>query len=119
MSGLLLAPYNDSIRLGQGYNSFLQRPCLHNAMNVDAGKLSVEKPRNGVSQVVSYSSRIVERLSDVVRSMNISAGSSIKSGTINVSGNSLSLDEEKFASSDINVVVSSKVRVASHTFPDL
>lgn len=34
MSGLLLAPYNDSMRLGQGFNSFLQTPCVHNAVKV-------------------------------------------------------------------------------------
>lgn len=34
MSALLLVPYNDSMRLGQGYNSFLQVPCLGNAVEI-------------------------------------------------------------------------------------
>lgn len=112
MVGLLLAPYNDSMRLGQGFNSFLQEPCLNNAVSFDEKDIVVENaPAKGakVSQVVSYSSRFVERISDVVRSMNISAGSSINAGTIEISGNSLGVDEYKFASSDLNAVVSVKV----------
>ena len=41
--------------------------------------------------------------------MNISAGSSIKSGSIEVNGNSLTLDEAKFSASDLSAVVSVKV----------
>ncbi|KAL7953154.1 hypothetical protein V8C34DRAFT_297756, partial [Trichoderma compactum] len=41
--------------------------------------------------------------------MNVSAASSIKSGTIRISGNSLSVDEAKFADSDLNVFISVKV----------
>ncbi|KAF2108743.1 hypothetical protein BDV96DRAFT_652676 [Lophiotrema nucula] len=110
---LLLAPYNDSMQLGQGFNSFLQLPCMNGAVEVSESALKTQAARAGgvsnVSQVVSYSSRFVEKISDVVRSMNISAASSIKSGTIEVSGNSLSVDEAKFASSDLNAVVSVKV----------
>ena len=112
MPGLLLAPYNDSMRLGQGFNSFLQVPCIDNAVSFDESKVVVDRAQagpGGVSQVVSYSSRFVEKISDVVRSMNISAGSSIKSGSIEIGGNSLSVDEAKFASSDLNAVVSVKV----------
>jgi translation initiation factor 1 (eIF-1/SUI1) len=111
MVGLLLAPYNDSMRLGQGFNSFLQEPRLNNAVHVVEDDISTTRGRGGkdVSQVVSYTSRFVERISDVVRTMNLSAGSSIKKGTIEVGGNSLSLDETKFASSDLNAIVSVKV----------
>ena len=110
MSALLLAPYNDSMRLGQGYNSFLQTPCIHNAVQFDKKRLITEKSNHGVSQVVSYTSRFVDKISDVVRSMNISAGSSVKSGYITASGSSLTIDEQKFSSSDLNAVVSIKVR---------
>ena len=112
MPGLLLAPYNDSMRLGQGFNSFLQVTCIDNAVYIDQSKVVTERAQDGptgISQVVSYSSRFVEKISDVVRSMNISAGSSIKSGSIEISGNSLSVDESKFTASDLNAVVSIKV----------
>jgi len=113
MVALLLAPYNDSMQLGQGYNSFLQLPCIDGAVEISESSVKTQAVRAGgagnVSQVVSYSSRFVEKISDVVRSMNISAASSIKSGTIEASGNSLSVDEAKFAASDLNAVVSVKV----------
>lgn len=110
---LLLAPYNDSMTLGQGFNSFLHMPRLDGAVEIPESSLHTQAVRAGgatnVSQVVSYSSRFVEKISEVVRSMNISAASSIKSGTIEVSGNSLSVDEAKFAASDLNAVISVKV----------
>ncbi|KAA8897744.1 hypothetical protein FN846DRAFT_992263 [Sphaerosporella brunnea] len=111
MVGHLLAPYHDSMRLGQGFNSFLQEPRLNNAVHVVEEDISTTRGKGGehVSQVVAYTSRFIERISDVVRSMNLSAGSSIKKGTIEVSGNSLGLDETKFASSDLNALVSVKV----------
>ncbi|UKZ54355.1 hypothetical protein TrVGV298_008163 [Trichoderma virens] len=48
-------------------------------------------------------------MSEVVRSMNISAGSSIRTGTVNISGSSSTIDEIKFAESDLNAVVAVKV----------
>lgn len=112
MPGLLLVPYNESMRLGQGFNSFLQVPCIDNAVLVDQDRVVVEKSTacaGCISQVVSYSSRFVDKISDVVRSMNISAASSIKTGSIDVSGNLFCVDESKFAASDLNAMVSVKV----------
>jgi len=112
-TGLLLARYNQSMHLGQGFNSFLQVSCVDNAVTFDQSKIVVERDASpaGVSQVVSYSSRFVKKISDVVRSMNISAASIIKSGSIEASssGNPFFVEEAKFASSDLNVVVSVKV----------
>ena len=120
---LLLAPYNDSMHLGQGFNSFLQVQCVDNAVEIPVSAIQTQVVRAGsaekVSQVVSYSSRFVDKISDVVRSMNISAGSSIKSGSIEVSGNSLSVDEAKFAASDLNAVVSVKVSEVTATIISL
>lgn len=50
----------------------------------------------------------MERLSDVVEAMNISYSSSIRKGTIEISGNTSSVDETTFKSSDLNAVVSVK-----------
>ncbi|KAK3984473.1 hypothetical protein QBC44DRAFT_388282 [Cladorrhinum sp. PSN332] len=112
MPGILLAPYNDSMRLGQGYNSFLHTPCIHDAVKVNNDNV-VRKTTGGdpssVSQVVHYTSRFVDKISEVAKSMNISAGSSIKNGGIIASGSSVTLDESKFASSDLNAIVSVKV----------
>ncbi|OPB46316.1 hypothetical protein A0O28_0064370 [Trichoderma guizhouense] len=113
MDSMQLAPYNDTMRLGQGYNSFLQLPCVDSAVKIHQSDIQTHvaraDPSASVSQVVSYNSRFVERISDVARSMNVSAASSIKSGTIGISGNYLSVDEAKFADSDLNAVISVKV----------
>ncbi|KAJ9654163.1 hypothetical protein H2201_009039 [Coniosporium apollinis] len=91
---LLLAPYNDSMRLGMGFNSYTQIMCIDQAVEITAGNTVTARADNP-SQVVSYSSRFVEKLSDVVNSMNISYGSSIKKGTVEISGNASSVDEDK------------------------
>jgi hypothetical protein len=40
--------------------------------------------------------------------LNLSSASSIKNGSVNGSGASMSLDEDKFSSSDLNAVTSVK-----------
>lgn len=111
MSGILLAPYNDSMRLGQGYNSFLHAPCIYDAVQVNPDRVSVKpaSSNGSTSQIVNYSSRFVDKISDVVKSLNVSAGASIKNGGIIGSSNTAALDETKFAASDLNAIVSVKV----------
>lgn len=121
---LLLAPYNDSMRLGQGFNSYTHELCIDRAVKVNPQNdvKSVESPSQvrtllyliivliaNLGQVVSYSSRFVEKLSDVVDTMNVSYSSSIKRGTIEISGNTSTVDETTFKASDLNAVVSVKV----------
>ncbi|KAG9125092.1 hypothetical protein FRC07_009006 [Ceratobasidium sp. 392] len=106
--GISLAPYDDSMRLGQGYNSFLQTPCMYDAVDISSRTTSTSPGLNN-SQTVSYSSHIINRISDVARSMGISTGSTIKNGSIALGGNASSIDESKFAESHLNVVVSVKV----------
>lgn len=89
-----------------GFNSYTHTICIDNAVEVTPeNKEKVESP----SQVVTYSSKFVERLSDVVSSMNISYSAAIQKGTIEVSGNGNSIDEDKIKASDINLVISVQV----------
>jgi hypothetical protein len=44
-----------------------------------------------------------------VEAMNLSYSSSIKKGTIEISGNTSTVDENTFKSSDVNIVVTVKV----------
>ncbi|MCJ1379492.1 hypothetical protein MMC17_002593 [Xylographa soralifera] len=105
---LLLAPYNDSMRLGMGFNSYTQTLCIDGAVTVAPG--SVEKLRaDDPSQTVTYSSRLVETLGELVDSMSISYSSSIKKGTVEIGGSASAINEDKIKSSDINAVVSVKV----------
>ncbi|KAK6725252.1 hypothetical protein SNK04_004057 [Fusarium graminearum] len=104
---LRLAPYNDAMRLGQGFNSYTHELCIDQAVKVKQRK-NVES-KGETSQVVSYSARFVEKLSDVVETMNVSYSSAIKKGTIEISGNSSTVDETTFKSSHLNAVVAVKV----------
>ncbi|KAL3490367.1 hypothetical protein BJX62DRAFT_238178 [Aspergillus germanicus] len=122
MPGLLLVPYDDSMRLGQGYNSFLQESCADGTVTFDKKERTSNMPINKTeprSQVVSYSSCFVEKLSDIAQLLNISAGKSIKRGEIEISGSALSADEARFSSGDINVVLSVKVVAETTAISDL
>ena len=44
---LLLAPYHDSIQLGQGFNSFLQKPCIVGAVQINESSLKTQASRAG------------------------------------------------------------------------
>lgn len=46
---LILAPYNDSMRLGMGFNSYSQTTCIDNAVEVKANSSTVHS--NGTAQV--------------------------------------------------------------------
>lgn len=64
-----------------------------------------------ILQTVSYSARVVEKLSDVMDGMNLSYSASIKKGTVEINGNTSTIDETSFKNSDINAVISVKVRL--------
>ncbi|RSL47245.1 hypothetical protein CEP54_013484 [Fusarium duplospermum] len=126
---LQLAPYNNAMRLGQGFNSYTQQICLTDAVmrpsDAPNGKKTIKvgddaltkptdgtetpKPKQGVSQIVSYSSRFVEKLSDITDAMNISASLSIKTATIGGGASGQFIDSDKFKESDINFFVQVKV----------
>jgi hypothetical protein len=117
----LLAPYNNSMRLGQGFNSFTQQICMNDA--VVQGEPVTDSPTavddsKGISQIVSYSSRFVDKLSDVTDAMNVSASLSIKTGTIGGSASGTYIDSDKFKSSDLNFFIQVKVTNQSHMARD-
>ncbi|KAB5590304.1 hypothetical protein CTheo_6242 [Ceratobasidium theobromae] len=72
-----------------------------------------------MSQTVAYSSQIVTKISDITRTMGVSSSSSIKHGSIAVSGNASSIDESKFVESDLNIIVSVKVVNRKHRYCSL
>lgn len=96
-----------------GFNSYTQTMCINGAVTIPRDKnTTVEESSQAVktpSQVVTYSSKFVERLSDIVSSLNISCSSAIRKGTIEISGNGNSIDEDKIKASDINLVISVQV----------
>ncbi|QKD61951.2 uncharacterized protein FOBCDRAFT_281587 [Fusarium oxysporum Fo47] len=63
----------------------------------------------GPSQIVTYSSRFVEKLSDITDDMNISGALSIRYGAIGGSGRGAFINTDKFHESDPNFYISVKV----------
>ncbi|KAH7358861.1 hypothetical protein B0T11DRAFT_341079 [Plectosphaerella cucumerina] len=176
----LLAPYNNSMRLGQGFTPYIQQICLdcavlentpenrkrldealrrsgNDSSQVSGGdgggvsalaesevsdeddpaeaekkrvmggktkskqrKVEIKRPPWVKAQIVTYSSRSVDKVSDVTEAMNISGSLSIKTGTIGGQANGSYVDSDKFKASDINfhlqVKVTNQVQDASKNF---
>ncbi|KAF7551363.1 hypothetical protein G7Z17_g5057 [Cylindrodendrum hubeiense] len=68
-----------------------------------------ELSQRGPSQIVSYSSRFVNKISEITEDMNISGSLSIKYGAIGGSGKGSFVDSDKFKESDLNFFISVKV----------
>ncbi|KAL9938484.1 hypothetical protein V8E36_003107 [Tilletia maclaganii] len=73
---------------------------------------------SGVSQTVVYCSQLIEKLSEATSNMGISAGLSIKKGTIGGGGRGSFLSSERFKDSDLNYFISVKVINQSINFKD-
>ena len=64
---MLRAPYHNAMRLGQGFNSFTQQLCMLDSVQAEYNDefSDAAQPGLGISQIVSYSSRFVDKVSDV------------------------------------------------------
>jgi len=80
-------------------------------------KFDPTAPR-GPSQTVIYSSRFVDRLSDVTEDMCVSGSLSIKAAKIGGSGRGSFIDSDKFKESDLNFYISVKVINQTLNFKD-
>ncbi|KAF4334947.1 hypothetical protein FBEOM_11204 [Fusarium beomiforme] len=111
----LLAPYNDSMKLGSGFNSFTQELCLDGAVTrEDTGKLTDDAPEVEqlpvqISQQVTYKTSIIDKVSDVFDTLNINAAFTIKFGKGNVEGGADFLNVSKIKNADLTFMVSCKV----------
>ncbi|KAJ9108615.1 hypothetical protein QFC19_002333 [Naganishia cerealis] len=72
----------------------------------------------GPSQSVSYTSKFVDKLSEVTDDMNISGGLSIKYNMVGGSGRGSFINTDKFHESDLNFYISVKVINQSINFKD-
>lgn len=72
----------------------------------------------GPSQTVTYSSRFIDRLSDVTEDMSISGALSVKMAKIGGSGRGSFVDSDKFKESDLNFYISVKVVNQTVNFKD-
>lgn len=87
-------------------------PGLGSALDIvtaPTGELPFEMPAGPVpttSQSVTYSTRAIENVSDIMDALNISTSMSIKYGTIHGNGNASFVNENKVLDSELNYVVS-------------
>ena len=97
-------------------NQFLDR---FNGMADDDQKISFDAtaPR-GPSQTVIYTSRFVDKLSDVTDDMSVSGSLSIKAAKVGGSGRGSFVDSDKFKESDLNFYISVKVINQTLNFKD-
>lgn len=97
-------------------NQFVER---FNGMSEQTTKYDFDPtaPR-GPSQTVIYTSRFVDRLSDVMDDMSVSGSLSIKAGKIGGSGKGSFVDSDKFKESDLNFYISVKVINQTINFKD-
>jgi hypothetical protein len=72
-------------------------------------------PSKNVVQIVTYSSRMVDNMSDIVEALNISSSASIKYGTVKGAGSASIVNENKVNQSDLNYIVT--VKVTNETSP--
>ncbi|KAF2497632.1 hypothetical protein BU16DRAFT_457309 [Lophium mytilinum] len=126
----LLAPYHNGMRLGQGFNSYTQQICLDNAVLLNTAENRTKatdestevnltgRPPWTKPQIVTYSSRFVDKLSDVTDSMNISGALSIQTATVGGKGSGSYVDSDKFKESDINFHLQVKVVNQIHKFDE-
>ncbi|ODM15565.1 hypothetical protein SI65_09168 [Aspergillus cristatus] len=117
MSGQL-APYNDSMRIGSGFNSYTQQLRINDAV-VKENKTSATdddlRPKltrgdeGTVSQQVTFTSKFVDHASEITEALNISGALEIKWNGLNVQGSASYLDSSKVKESDLNYFVQVKV----------
>lgn len=72
----------------------------------------------GPSQTVTYTSRFIDKLSDVTEDMAISGALSVKMAKIGGSGRGSFVDSDKFKQSDLNFYISVKVTNQTVNFKD-
>ncbi|KAJ6479052.1 hypothetical protein C8R45DRAFT_833116 [Mycena sanguinolenta] len=136
---LLLAPYNDAMRLGMGFNSFTQQLCVNDAVRRAGGNQETATEKSlrpqyqpglmtapdgsnvDISQDVTWTAKFVDKMSEVTNSLNISGSLQLKVEAIGggVKASASFLDSNKFKESDINYFIQVRVTNQRLTAPDL
>ncbi|KAF7341631.1 hypothetical protein MSAN_02060600 [Mycena sanguinolenta] len=136
---LLLAPYNDAMRLGMGFNSFTQQLCVNDAVRLAGGKQEPATDKSlrpqynpglmtapdgstvDISQNVTWTAKFVDKMSEITNSLNVSGSLQVKleatGAGVDVSASFL--DSNKFKESDINYFIQVRVTNQRLTAPDL
>ncbi|KAJ7314681.1 hypothetical protein DFH08DRAFT_716451 [Mycena albidolilacea] len=121
----LLAPYNSAMRLGMGFNLFTQQLCINEAVKTTDNQTATKKNlrsqykkgemESSTSQVVTWSTKFVDHISEVTDSLNISSitvcSLEIKCDAIGGGGGASThfIDSNKFKESNLNYFIQVKV----------
>lgn len=88
------------------------------AINAAAAFAMPPGPPSNVGQSVTFSTRAIENVSDIMDALNISASTSIKYGTIHGNASASFVNENKVLDSQLNYIVSVKVNNDASMTPD-
>ncbi|KAF5674113.1 hypothetical protein FCIRC_7882 [Fusarium circinatum] len=103
---LLLAPYNDAMRLGMGFNSYTQTMCIDSAVEAtDEAMITSEK----LSPKITTSSMLFDRVSEVADTMDISRAATITTGRMEVHGHMNAFNSAEIDDADISLMASVRV----------
>ncbi|KAE8323661.1 hypothetical protein BDV39DRAFT_208643 [Aspergillus sergii] len=113
----LTAPYNDSMRIGSGFNSYTQQLRVNDAVIKENKTALTDKDLRGnstgksdsISQQVTFTSKFVDHASDITEALNISGALEIKYQGMGAKAAGSYLDSSKVKESDINYFVQVKV----------
>ncbi|KAF4508414.1 hypothetical protein G6O67_004797 [Ophiocordyceps sinensis] len=102
-------PYTDGLTQGQGFNTYLQTGCLHNAVDITAQGDAATIPSADQAEV-AYSARRVTEYRDLVQALDASAGATISKLGTEASTSTRFLDRDEFDSSFLTYLVKVDVR---------
>ncbi|KAF5634194.1 hypothetical protein F52700_5914 [Fusarium sp. NRRL 52700] len=103
---LLLAPYNDTMRLGMGFNSYTQTMCIDGAVDATDETMITSETLPPKTTTLK---RLFERVSEVVDTMDVSRAATITTGRMEVHGHMNTLSAAEIDDADISLMVSVRV----------
>ncbi|KAH8144657.1 uncharacterized protein LAJ45_11318 [Morchella importuna] len=93
-------PYFDGMKLGQGYNTYVQQTCVEDAVTI-----TPQKPGGDGGVQKSYSSVLIEDYDQLTRSLQISGAAAISGWGVNLEIDTTFLNRTEFETSDITYQV--------------
>lgn len=112
VNNMVLVPYSNVMRIGQGFNSYTQACCIDKAVtfvplerkkrpaqndsasSTATGKVSGRDPER-ISQRVAYKCSFISNMSEIAKELNVSGALCIKKGSLDASGSGQYIDEEQ------------------------
>ncbi|MCJ1401703.1 hypothetical protein MMC11_004920 [Xylographa trunciseda] len=118
---VLVEPNQAATRSASIIHPEVPLPPLHACSETAARSSVPEKlapPCKNLSQIVTYSSRSVSNMADIIDALNLSASASIKYGTVKGSGSASFVNENKVSQSDVSYIITVKVTNETSTIAD-